>query len=344
MGRAYIGISGWTYGGWRGTFYPKGLAHRRELEYASRRFNSIEINGTFYRLQRPENFERWHAETPRGFRFAVKGSRFITHMKQLRDIETPLANFFASGVLRLEEKLGPVLWQFAPRRRADLARWASFLELLPRTSAEAGRLARRHDARLEGRASWHVETSRPLRHAIEIRHESFLTDEFLTLLRKHDVALVFSDAASDWPYAEDVTASFLYLRLHGAEETYASGYDDAALDRWAAKLGAWLGGSEPGDAARIGPPAPRRASRDAYVFFDNDAKVRAPFDALALAQRLDVDWHERHGQPADSEPAQDARASPRRSPAPPRTRDGVRKARPVGGRRPRAAGVPRDDR
>ena len=294
MSRAYIGISGWTYAGWRGTFYPRGLVHRRELEYASRCFNAIEINGTFYRLQRPENFEQWREQTPPGFRFAVKGSRFITHMKQLRDVHAPLANFFASGVLRLEQKLGPVLWQFAPRRRLDLPRFATFLELLPRTTGDAARLARHHDARVSGRASFHVDRSRPLRHAVEIRHESFLTDEFLALLRRHDCALVFSDAASDWPYAEDVTASFVYLRLHGAEETYASGYGESALDHWADRVRTWLAGREPRDAARFGPPAPGRRGRDAYIFFDNDAKVRAPFDALGLAARLGSDWKERH--------------------------------------------------
>jgi uncharacterized protein YecE (DUF72 family) len=294
MGKAYIGISGWTYAGWRGTFYPRKLPHRPELRYASRRFNAIEINGTFYRLQRPENFESWREETPRGFRFAVKGSRFITHMKQLRDIETPLANFFASGVLRLEEKLGPVLWQFAPRRRLDLPRFESFLELLPRDTAAAARLARRHDARVSGRASFQVHADRPIRHALEIRHDSFLDDRFLELLRRHRVALVFSDAAGDWPYAEDVTAPFVYLRLHGAEVTYASGYDDAALDRWAAKLSCWLAGREPADSARIGGAAAARPGRDAYTFFDNDAKVRAPFDAAALAARLGVHWSERH--------------------------------------------------
>lgn len=294
MGKAYIGISGWTYSGWRGTFYPPGLPHEHELRYASRRFNAIEINGTFYRLQRPENFESWREQTPRGFRFAVKGSRFITHMKQLRDIESPLANFFASGVLRLEEKLGPVLWQFAPRRRLDLARFEHFLDLLPHDTAAASRLARRHDARVSGRASCEVHADRPIRHALEIRHASFLAESFLALLRRHQVALVFSDAASDWPYAEDVTAPFVYLRLHGAEVTYASGYDATALDRWAAKLRCWLTGQEPADSARIGPPAAARASRDAYTFFDNDAKVRAPLDAAALAARLGVHWSERH--------------------------------------------------
>jgi uncharacterized protein YecE (DUF72 family) len=290
----HIGISGWTYAGWRGSFYPAGVAHRRELEYASRRLDSIEINGTFYSLQRPQSFERWHAETPRGFRFAVKGSRFITHMRQLRDIDTPLANFFASGVLRLEEKLGPLLWQFPPRRTFDPERFRSFLELLPHDTKDAARIARRHDDRVSGRASYHVGVNRPLLHAFEVRHASFMTSEFMDLLKAHGAALVFSDAGSGWPYAEDVTAGFVYIRLHGAEETYASGYAPAALDSWASRIRAWSAGMEPSGSQRIGPPAPRRKRRDVFVYFDNDRKVRAPFDALELARRLDNDWDRRH--------------------------------------------------
>jgi uncharacterized protein YecE (DUF72 family) len=296
MARACIGISGWTYDGWRSVFYPDGLARKRELEYASRQLNAIEINGTFYSLQRPGSFETWYTRTPRGFRFAVKGSRFITHMKQLRDVEAPLANFLASGVLRLEEKLGPILWQFSDRMRYDRERFENFLQLLPRTTFAASRIARGHDKRLSGRASFHVDTDRPVRHVFEVRHESFMNDDFLGLLRDHSAALVFSDAAADWPYAEDVTTNFVYARLHGADELYASGYGDAALDDWARKARAWLRGSEPARAARIGEPAPRTSGRDVWIFFDNDAKVRAPFDAMALADRLGIDWRERHGQ------------------------------------------------
>jgi uncharacterized protein YecE (DUF72 family) len=297
MAKAFIGISGWTYAGWRGVFYPEGLAQHRELEYASRQLNCIEINGTFYSLQRPGSFERWHEQTPRGFRFAVKGSRFITHMKQLREVRVPLANFFASGVLRLEEKLGPVLWQFSDRMRYDAERFETFLELLPRNTADAARLARGHDQRVAGRASFHTEADRTIRHAVEVRHASFMNDDFLELLRRHRMALVFSDAAADWPYAEDVTADFVYLRLHGAEELYASGYDPASLDRWARRVRAWLKGGEPRGARRAGSrPAPRRSGRDAFLFFDNDAKVRAPFDAMSLADRLRLDWRERHAR------------------------------------------------
>ncbi|HEX6133794.1 MAG TPA: DUF72 domain-containing protein [Longimicrobiales bacterium] len=295
--RARIGISGWTYAGWRRLFYPEGLPARHELAFAALLFDTIEINGTFYRMQRPQNFAAWRDRTPDGFRFAVKGSRFITHMKQLRDVEAPLANFFASGVLRLEEKLGPLLWQFSDRMRYDRERFDRFMSLLPHGERAASELARGHDHRVRGRASYHTESDRRILHAIEVRNASFMCDDFLDLLRGHRIALVFSDAAADWPYAEDVTSDFVYLRLHGAEQIYASGYDAASLDRWARKIRAWLRGTEPRDARRAGSRrAPRTRGRDAWVFFDNDAKVHAPFDAMELADRLNVHWRHEHAQ------------------------------------------------
>jgi len=285
-----IGISGWTYPYWRRVFYPEGLAHRRELEYASRQFNSVEINGTFYGLQRPDSFARWHAETPAGFVFAVKGSRFITHMKKLRDIEAPLANFFASGVLKLEHKLGPILWQFPPQWPLDLERFDAFLELLPRTTQAAARLARRHDERLADIAWTRTTIDIPVRHAVEPRHPSFFSLPFVRLLRRHNVALVFADTADNFPYAEDVTADFVYLRLHGTGQIYAGGYSSEQLEWWARRIEAWTCGAEPPDARRIvDRPARRRGRRDAYVYFDNDAKVRAPFDALELARLVGLE-------------------------------------------------------
>jgi uncharacterized protein YecE (DUF72 family) len=287
VGPTRIGISGWTYGGWRGTFYPSGLRHADELFYASREVDTIEINGTHYSLQRPDSFARWRDETPEGFVFAVKGSRFITHLKQLRDVETPLANFFASGVLRLEEKLGPFLWQFSPRFRFDGERFEHFLSLLPRDTRTAAALAERHDHRLKGRAWTRTEQNREMRHAIEIRHQSFLDPQFIGLLRDQKLALVFADSVS-WPYAEDVTADFVYLRLHGSEELYTSGYEDDALDHWASRIKLWARGLQPNDARLIAPdltPA-RRSARDVFVYFDNDAKVRAPVDARALRAKL----------------------------------------------------------
>jgi uncharacterized protein YecE (DUF72 family) len=288
-GGTYVGISGWTYAGWRGVFYPEKLPHKRELEHASRQMGSIEINGSFYSLQRPTSYRRWYEETPPGFVFAVKGSRFITHMKKLRDVDTSLANFFASGVLRLAEKLGPILWQFPERMPADLERFENFLQLLPKTSVQAAALAERHDERLAGRAWPEVDAETTLRHAFEIRHPGFLGPEFVDLLRRHNAALVFADTAGRWPYAEDVTADFVYVRLHGAEELYASGYSDPQLDWWTARIREWRRGCEPADRTCVSPAAaPNGKARDVYVYFDNDAKVHAPFDAMRLMERLGI--------------------------------------------------------
>jgi uncharacterized protein YecE (DUF72 family) len=282
-----IGISGWTYAGWRGVFYPPGVTQKRELEYASRQFNSIEINGTFYSLQRPSSFQTWYDATPSDFVFAIKGSRFITHMKKLNDVQKPLANFFASGVLSLREKLGPILWQFPPQLAYHEEKFSNFLQLLPRSTSEASRLARKHDERVKGRAVLKSDADRPLRHAFEVRHDSFLSESFVKLLRQHRAALVFADTAGLWPYAEDLTSDFVYIRLHGASELYTSGYRDKELDHWAERIKLWSSGQQPRDAALITTsPPPRRAQRDVYVYFDNDRKVRAPFDAMRLAERV----------------------------------------------------------
>ena len=241
-GNVRVGISGWTYAPWRGNFYPAGLLHSDQLSYASRQVDTIEINGTFYGLQRPDAFARWHDETPEGFVFAVKGPRFITHIRRLREIETPLANFFASGVLRLAEKLGPVLWQFPPSFRFSAERLDHFFSLLPRDTEAAAALAEHRSEWLAERAWAKTVQRRELRHAIEIRHQSFLDPAFVALLRRHRVALVFADSVA-WPYAEDVTTDFVYLRLHGSEELYASGYSDEALDHWAARIKLWAAGA-----------------------------------------------------------------------------------------------------
>ncbi len=286
-GRILIGISGWRYEGWRKVFYPSGLAQRRELHYASRQLPTIEINGTFYSLQRPECFAAWRDETPAGFVFAVKGSRYLTHMLKLRNPNRPLANFFASGIFNLRGKLGPFLWQFPPNFGFNAERLEEFFDLLPRDTESALRLAWRRDARMHGRSCLSIDANRKLRHAIEIRHESFLDPAFVRLLRRHDIALVVADTAGKWPYREDVTSDFMYLRLHGDEELYVSGYSDAALDRWAARIRAWSRGDEPRDAVKIAPElAPPRRPRDVYCYFDNDAKVHAPFDALKLIERV----------------------------------------------------------
>ena len=289
MPQTRIGISGWTYAPWRGVFYPKGLPHKQELAYASRAFNSIEINGTFYSLQRPSSFQAWHAQTPDDFVFSVKGGRFITHMKKLVNVETALANFFASGVLALRAKLGPILWQLPPMLSFSEERLANFFDLLPRDTVAAAALAERHDERLKGRSHVETDAKRPIRYALEVRHPSFKTPEFVALLRKHRVALVLADTAGKWPYMEDVTADFVYARLHGDTELYASGYSERALDWWAERLKLWREGCEPVKGERASEkPAKRCKARDVYVYFDNDAKVRAPFDARGLAKRLGV--------------------------------------------------------
>jgi uncharacterized protein YecE (DUF72 family) len=286
-GAVRIGISGWRYEPWRGIFYPPGLAQRSELAFAARMLATIEINGSFYSLQRPESYAEWYDETPPGFVFALKGSRYITHMLKLRNVAAPLANFFASGVLRLRDKLGPILWQFPPQLGFDADRFAAFFALLPRDSGAALALARSHDERLAGRAWLEIDRVRPLRHAVEIRHPSFMDARFVALLRRHGIALVVADTAGRWPLLEDLTADFVYLRLHGDKELYASGYDDAALDRWAARIAAWRDGEQVGDARLASPrPGRSRARRDVYCYFDNDVKVHAPYDAAHLAARL----------------------------------------------------------
>lgn len=289
MARIRIGISGWRYTPWRGVFYPEGLPQREELHYASRKLDTIEINGSFYSLQRPEYYAGWYADTPPGFVFAVKGPRFITHIKRLRDIATPLANFFASGVFNLREKLGPVLWQLPPNFAYDEERIAAFLALLPRDTDAALKLARRRDFRLKGRARLAIDQSRALRHALEVRNESFRTPRFIDQLRQHGVALVVAETAGKWPMIEDVTADFMYLRLHGDTQLYASGYSGRALDRWARRIARWHAGSEPADAATVAAASRKAAERDVFCYFDNtDVKLRAPVDAQALARRLRI--------------------------------------------------------
>jgi uncharacterized protein YecE (DUF72 family) len=249
--------------------------------------NSVEINGSFYSLQRPESYRAWAADTPDEFLFAVKGSRYITHLKQLRDVRVPLANFLASGVLALGSKLGPLLWQLPPRLRFEPDRLDAFLRLLPHSTGAAAQLAGEHDERLDGRAETTVDADRPLRHALEVRHPSFRDPAFVALLRAHDVALVVADTAGAFPYLEDVTARFVYVRLHGDTELYTSGYSSEALDRWAGLVRAWRAGESPVGEHTVAPPAPvLPQGRDVVVYFDNDVKVHAPFDAIALAERV----------------------------------------------------------
>lgn len=283
-GSVRIGVSGWTYPPWRGVFYPKGLPQKLELDYAANQFNSLEINGTFYGMQRPDAFADWAERAPKGFVYAVKAPRFITHIRRLRDVETPLANFIASGLLRLGPKLGPILWQLPPNFRFDADRIEAFLALLPHDTEAAVHLGHNHDHRLKVPAWLEVDRKRPLRHALEIRNDTFRTPEFIDLLRNYDVALVCADTV-EWPRLMDLTSDFVYCRLHGSEQLYASGYDDKALDEWAARVQAWAHGDEPANAELAGGKV-RKRKRDVFVYFDNDAKVRAPVDAKNLMARV----------------------------------------------------------
>ena len=294
MGAIRIGISGWRYAGWRGVFYPEKLVQRRELEFAAERFGSVEINGTFYSLQRPSSFRAWSEATPDDFIFAVKGPRFITHMLKLRNAEGALANFCANGMLELGVKLGPVLWQFPPQLRWDRERFESFFRLLPRTQGEMAKLARKHDDRLNGRVTLQAQRGLArtrVRHCVEVRHESFACAEFIELLRQHDIGLVVADTV-EWPLLLDVSSDVVYVRLHGSEQLYASQYGDEALDTWAERIVAWAEGEAApeggGDRARRAHAAHvPEAGRDVFVYFDNDSKVHAPFDARRLQQLVD---------------------------------------------------------
>ena len=265
--RARVGISGYVYPGWRDKFYPAELPARRWLDYASRTFNSIELNGTFYSLKSPSVYEKWAGEAPDDFLFAIKGSRFVTHNLKLRNAEGALANFFASGVLALGAKTGPFLWQLPATYGYTRERVSDFLRLLPRSSSDAARLAKKHDGRVRDPLT-RARITIPYRHAFEVRHPSWFCDEFYELLSDAGCALVLADTAGRFPYAEVITTDFVYVRLHGSRQLYVSGYTDAELDVWARKVRRW------------------RRRGDVYVYFDNDAKVHAPFDAMRLARKL----------------------------------------------------------
>ncbi|MDT0157322.1 DUF72 domain-containing protein [Microbacterium sp. ARD32] len=271
-GRIRVGTSGWRYASWRGDFYPRGLVQRRELAYLGDRLSTVEINGSFYSLQRPDSYRRWRDSVPDDFTFAVKGSRYITHMRRLRDVRTALANFFASGVLALGPALGPFLWQLPARLEFDQGLLEDFIAQLPTSTAHAQALAGEHDERLDGRAWLEIDEDRPLRHALEPRARSFDDPALPALLRAHGVALAVADTAGRWPRFDADTADFAYLRLHGSTELYTSGYDAGELRAWARQAIDWA----QGDAGGTGP-------RDVYVYFDNDAHGHAPHDAVALA-------------------------------------------------------------
>jgi uncharacterized protein YecE (DUF72 family) len=269
-GRVHIGISGYEYPSWRGPFYPSKLPKREWFRFASRAFSTIELNGTFYSLKSPAAFARWEAESPsHGFVFAVKGSRYITHNLKLKNAGAALANFYASGVLALGKKAAVFLWQLPATYAFDRARIESFLSALPTSTRDAERIAESHDARLKHGALVRAEQSARYRHAFEVRHPSYFTDAFFDVLASHRIAFVIADTAGKFPYAERVTAPFVYVRLHGSGAIYASRYSDRELDRWADKIaGLTLRGL------------------DVYVYFDNDVEAHAPSDAERLVRRV----------------------------------------------------------
>ena len=279
-----VGTSGWTYAPWRGVFYPKGLRREQELGFAAGQFRTLEVNSTFYGMQRPEAFAGWADQVPADFVFSVKAPRYITHILRLNGAQVALANFIASGLLRLGIHLGPILWQLPANFRFDPARLEPFLGMLPHDTAAAADLARKHDGRLRGPAWLEIESRRPLRHALEVRHDSFRCQAFIDLLRAYDVALVCADSL-DWPRLMDVTSDFVYCRLLGRANHRANGYDHAGLAEWGNRFKAWAKGDEPPDAERIGTKA-RLRRRDVFVFFDNEKTVRAPANALEMIRRL----------------------------------------------------------
>lgn len=260
--RIRIGIGGWTYEPWRGRFYPSDLTQKRELEYASRKLTSIEINGTFYGTQRATSFEKWHDETPDAFVFALKAPRFATHRRVLAEAGDSVERFFSSGVLALKDKLGPINWQFAPTKQFDAEDFDGFLRLLPK--------------RIDGRA---------IRHAVEVRHASFRHAEFISLVREHGVAVVIA-GDSDYPQIADVTAPFVYARIMGTVEGQSLGYSEQALDAWAMRAKQWAAGAQPDDLQRADATAPEPTARDVYLYVISGYKASNPDAAMALMERI----------------------------------------------------------
>ena len=288
-GAIRIGISGWRYEPWRGVFYPEKLPQKDELTYASRKLSSIEINGSFYSMQRPEYYARWRDETPDDFVFALKGPRYITHIRKLDDVGFALSNLFASGLAELRRKLGPILWQLAPSLRFDADLIENFVAQLPRDTDAAAAMAANHTEKMDGRAALDYGPNRPVRHAFEVRNHSFADPAFLDILQRHNVAVVIGETSGKWPYIEDVTADFVYLRLHGLEEDYPEGYTAPDLERWAGRIRQWQAGGQPDDARLVRKESsPTSQPRDVFCYFDNDQKALAPRDAQSLARILGV--------------------------------------------------------
>ncbi len=262
-GRIYLGIGGWTYAPWRGIFYPAGLPHARELEYAARHLTSIEVNGTFYRTQSAASYRTWAAEVPDGFVFALKGPRFAVNRRVLAEAGNSVKRFVDSGISELGDRLGPILWQFAPTKKFDEADFGAFLELLPAT----------------------VDGQR-LRHVVEVRHDSFCTPAFIALLRRFAVPVVYAEHAT-YPAIADLVGDFVYARLQKGKDAVNTGYPDAALADWARRLRTWADGGAPDDLTRIdADAAPDPRPRDVFAYVIHEGKIRAPAAAMALIERV----------------------------------------------------------
>jgi len=261
-GNIYIGIGGWTFAPWRGVFYPNKLPQAKELEYAASQLTSIEINGTYYGSQKPESFRKWAREVPDGFVFSLKGPRFTTNRRVLAEAGDSIKRFYDTGVLELGDRLGPVLWQFAPTKKFDPADFGKFLELLPRE--------------LDGRN---------LRHVVEVRHDSFRVPEFVALLRQFATPVVFADHGK-YPAIPDVTGGFVYARLQTGNDDLATCYPPKQLDAWAKRFETWAAGGEPDDLPRIDPANAKKTPRDVFAYVIHEGKVRAPAGAMELIKRV----------------------------------------------------------
>src|SRR6478735_9889656 len=286
MGKIFVGMSGWNFEGWRSTFYPEGLKQKDELAHASRRVRSIEINGTFYSLFKPDSYQSWYAQTPADFNFSIKGPKYITHERRLKDFQTPLNNFLASGILALGEKLGCILWQFPPTMPFLPERFEPFFAALPHDMQTAAKMGQGHSDWLKGRTFLEVSGNHRLRHAVEGRHASFRDPAFVELARKYGVAIVVGDTAGRWPLIEDVTTDFLYLRLHADEVKYPNGYTKEGLEYWGQRCQVWSKGSQPNDAALVVAGVPSSQPRQVFAYFDNDVKETAPLNALSMITYL----------------------------------------------------------
>jgi uncharacterized protein YecE (DUF72 family) len=260
--RIRTGIGGWTYAPWRKNFYPDGLVQRRELEYASQHLRAIEINGTFYGAQKPATYAKWRSETPEGFVFSLKAPGHITGRRVLADVGKAADDFVFGGLAELGDRLGPILWQLPPSKKFERADLAAFLDQLPRSI-----------------------DAYPLRHVLEVRHESFMCDEYLELARKFNVPTVFTDS-KDYPSFADITGDFIYARLMRSHASIDTGYAAKDLDAWADRARQWAAGGEPADLPRVAPTARDAKPRDVYIYFISAAKERNPAAAMALQSRI----------------------------------------------------------